>query len=66
MKDTPDQITTITDGYIKKVAEHIDDCIHPVATALPAITSVANDLEPIDKVSGMASIDYAEIFNNGL
>lgn len=42
--DSIDQITTVTDGYIKKVAEHIDDCIHPVGLHLDSIEYVAEHL----------------------
>lgn len=42
--DSIDQITTVTDGYIKKVAEHIDDCVHPVSLHLDAIETVAENL----------------------
>ena len=42
-----DQITTVTDGYIKKVAEHIDDCVHPVSLHLDAIEAVAGEISSI-------------------
>ena len=64
--EVPDTITTVVDGYIKKVAEHIDDCIHPVAQKLDAIETVATNLTPVENVSKVVSVDYASIFNNGL
>ncbi len=45
--DSIDQITTVTDGYIKKVAEHIDDCVHPVSLHLDAIETVAGEISSI-------------------
>lgn len=94
VSEAPDSITTVKDGYIKKVAEHIDDCIHPVAEALPSLSenkesitkivnhiddcihplvqnmstveTVAKNLEPVNKVAGIVSIDYESIFLNGL
>ena len=64
--EEPHTITTVVDGYIKKVAEHIDDCIHPVAQKLDAIETVATNLTPVENVSEVVSVDYASIFNNGL
>jgi len=64
--ENPDQITTVTDGYIKKVAEHIDDCVHPVGSHVEAIEIVAGSLEPIDNVSAIISTDYKSIFENGV
>lgn len=64
--DTIDQITTVTDGYIKKVAEHIDDCVHPVGLHLDAIDTVAKSLDPIESVSAIVTTDYKSIFENGI
>ena len=64
--DTPDAVTTVTDGYIKKVAEHIDDCVHPVSLHIGAIEAVAENLTPVDNVSAIISTDYASIFKNGV
>ncbi len=64
--ETPDAVTTITDGYIKKVAEHIEDCIHPVGSHVDAIEIVAANLEPIDTVSEVVTTDYKSIFENGV
>lgn len=61
-----DSITTVTDGYIKKVAEHIDDCIHPVGENIEKIEVVASNLNPINSVSEMLAIDYEKIFNEGI
>lgn len=64
--DVVDPITTVTDGYIKKVAEHIDDCVHPLANKLDKVEVVAANLEPVNKVAEMVSVDYESIFLNGL
>lgn len=64
--DTPDKVTTITDGYIKKVAEHIDDCVHAVGQNIDDVHTVAASLDPVNKVAEIVSIDYASIFLNGV
>ena len=61
-----DEVTKVTDGYIKKVAEHIDDCIHPVGDNLGTIEIVAGQLEPINAVANLSHVDYEAIFLNGL
>lgn len=64
--DDLDTITTVTDGYIKKVAEHIDDCIHPVGEDLETIEIVASNLDPINQVAEVMTTDYEKIFNEGV
>lgn len=64
--ETPDETTKVVDGYIKKVAEHIDDCIHPVGDNLDAVKTVAEQLAPINDVADLTRIDYEAIFLNGL
>lgn len=39
--DEPDTVSTIQGGYVKKVAEHIDDCIHPVGENIEKVSAVA-------------------------
>ena len=62
----PDTITKVIDGYIKKVAEHIDDCVHPVAISLDSVKAVAKNLEPVNQVAEIMHVDYESIFLNGL
>ena len=62
----PDTITKVIDGYIKKVAEHIDDCVHPVAMSLDSVKAVAENLEPVNQVAEIMHVDYESIFLNGL
>ena len=62
----PDTITKVIDGYIKKVAEHIDDCVHPVAMSLDSVKAVAKNLEPVNQVAEIMHVDYESIFLNGL
>lgn len=62
----PDTITKVVDGYIKKVAEHIDDCVHPVAMSLDSVKAVAENLEPVNQVAEIMHVDYESIFLNGL
>lgn len=62
----PDTITKVIDGYIKKVAEHIDDCVHPVAMSLDSVKAVAKNLEPVNQVVEIMHVDYESIFLNGL
>ena len=64
--DELDSITTVVDGYIKKVAEHIDDCIHPVGEDLEAIEIVASNLDPVNQVAEVMTTDYEKIFNEGV
>lgn len=62
----PDTITKVIDGYIKKVAEHIDDCVRPVAMSLDSVKTVAENLEPVNQVAEIMHVDYESIFLNGL
>ncbi len=64
--DKLDSITTVVDGYIKKVAEHIDDCIHPVGEDIEAVELVAMNLEPINQVAEVMTTDYEKIFTEGV
>lgn len=41
--------TTITSGYIKAVAEHIEDCIHPVSLQLSTVEIVAKNIDSVVK-----------------
>ncbi len=43
--------TRVTEGYIKKVADHIDDCIHPVGDNIEKVENVNNNMEDIRIVS---------------
>lgn len=64
--DELDSITTVVDGYIKKVAEHIDDCVHPVGENIEAVALVAENLDPINQVVEVMTTDYEKIFNEGV
>lgn len=64
--DDLDTITTVTDGYIKKVAEHIDDCVHPVGENIEAVELVAENLDPINQVVEVMTTDYEKIFEEGV
>ncbi len=64
--DELDSITTVVDGYIKKVAEHIDDCVHPVGENIEAVELVAENLDPINQVVEVMTTDYEKIFNEGV
>ena len=66
VEDTPDPVTTVVDGYIKKVAEHIDDCVHPVGQCIEDVHTVAASLSPVNKVAEIVSVDYESIFLNGV
>ena len=57
--------TQVVGGNIKKVAEHIDDCVHPVATNLDTIIKALGYLEPIDTVAQLMSVDYKKLFEDG-
>ena len=41
--------TTITSGYIKAVAEHIEDCIHPLSLELSTVEIVAKNIDSVVK-----------------
>lgn len=43
--------TRVTEGYIKKVADHIDDCIHPVASAVDDIHAVAQVADSVAELA---------------
>lgn len=43
--------TRVTEGYIKKVADHIDDCIHPVGTNIEKVESLHSNMEDIRTVA---------------
>lgn len=64
--DPIDPIVTVEGGYIKKVAEHIDDCIHPVGDSLEDIKKVASNLDAVNETAELARIDYEKMFKEGL
>lgn len=64
--DPIDPIVTVEGGYIKKVAEHIDDCIHPVGDSLEDIKKVASNLDAVNETAELARIDYEKVFKEGL
>lgn len=43
--------TRVTEGYIKKVADHIDDCIHPVGENIEKVADLHNNMEDIQTVA---------------
>lgn len=43
--------TKVTDGYIKKVADHIDDCIHPVGDNIDKIKAVTASLADVNTIA---------------
>lgn len=43
--------TRVTEGYIKKVADHIDDCIHPVGDNIEKVENLHNNMEDIRTVA---------------
>lgn len=43
--------TRVTEGYIKKVADHIDDCIHPVGDNIDKIKTVNANLADVNTVA---------------
>ena len=43
--------TKVTDGYIKKVADHIDDCIHPVGDNIDKIKAVNASLADVNTIA---------------
>lgn len=43
--------TRVTEGYIKKVADHIDDCIHPVGDNIDKIKAVNASLADVNTVA---------------
>lgn len=63
--DPIDPIVTVEGGYIKKVAEHIDDCIHPVGDSLEDIKKVASNLDAVNGTAEFARVDYEKIFKEG-
>lgn len=64
--DPIDPIVTVEGGYIKKVAEHIDDCIHPVGDSLEDIKKVADNLDAVNETAELARIDYEKVFKEGV
>lgn len=46
-----DTASTVVGGYIKKVAEHIDDCIHPVGAHIDDVEQVAENTGDINVVA---------------
>lgn len=64
--DPIDPIVTVEGGYIKKVAEHIDDCIHPVGDSLEDIKKVADNLDAVNETAELARIDYEKVFKEGI
>lgn len=53
--DPPDTISTVQGGYVKKVAEHIDDCIHPVAEHLDEIATAPANAEAAEQAKRVAT-----------
>jgi hypothetical protein len=43
--------TKVEDGYIKKVADHIDDCIHPVGDNIEKVKAVNANLDDVKTVA---------------
>lgn len=43
--------TKVEDGYIKKVADHIDDCIHPVGDNIDKIKAVNASLADVNTIA---------------
>ncbi len=58
--ENPDTITTVTDGYIKKVAEHIDDCIHPVSLKLSTLEEVLTKYDTLITAAETATTKASE------
>lgn len=55
-EDTEDyEETSVEGGYLKKVAEHIDCCIHPVSEHLDEISKVQEHAASAEKNAGIAS-----------
>ena len=62
IKDTEiDGETKVTDGYIKKVADHIDDCIHPVGDNIDKVKAVNANLTDVKTVAADLSSEPSNI-----
>lgn len=53
--------TKVEDGYIKKVADHIDDCIHPVGDSIDKIKAVNASLADVKTVAADLSSEPSNI-----
>ena len=53
--------TKVTDGYIKKVADHIDDCIHPVGDNIDKVKAVNANLADVKTVAEDLSSEPSNI-----
>lgn len=53
--------TKVEDGYIKKVADHIDDCIHPVGDNIEKVKAVNANLDDVKTVAEDLSSEPSNI-----
>lgn len=53
--------TKVEDGYIKKVADHIDDCIHPVGDNIEKVKAVNANLADVKTVAADLSSEPSNI-----
>lgn len=53
--------TKVEDGYIKKVADHIDDCIHPVGDNIEKVKAVNANLDDVKTVAADLSSEPSNI-----
>ena len=53
--------TKVEDGYIKKVADHIDDCIHPVGDNIEKVKAVNANLADVKTVATDLSSEPSSI-----
>lgn len=53
--------TKVEDGYIKKVADHIDDCIHPVGDNIEKVKAVNANLADVKTVAEDLSSEPSNI-----
>lgn len=51
---------------VSLVAQHLNDCIHPVGANIQAVKTVAENMDELEDVSSMTKTDYAKIFNEGV
>lgn len=51
VNEPTDKICTVTEGYIKKVAEHIDDCVHPLAESIDDVHKLASKVDDLATIA---------------
>lgn len=53
VSDAVETVSTVTGGILKEVADHLDDCIHPVGQKIDEVHDVAQNLATISRATGL-------------